>query len=153
MPEAGVALGFKLMRVGMSQVSAALLRSIRARAQALPAALAPAVGHGLDERNGQAEAALILEDISEEPWASLTFSGIRHSVELRLEGARDAVERLAADLAQWDGVPGAGADSELGAGLAGHFLADVKLTILNKVALDGGRTSLCLRLDALTIEE
>lgn len=138
------------MRVGMSQVSAALLRNIRARAQALPAVLSTA-DEGLER--SQPDVALILEEIGETPWASLTFSGIRHCVELRLDGAREAVERLAAELAQWDGPPGSGGEREAGAGLAGHFLADVKLTELKKVALDGGRTSLCLRLDALTIEE
>jgi hypothetical protein len=123
------------MRAGLSHVSAGLLRAIRARAGGLPAG----------EGGEGGEPLLVIEDFGETPWASLTFSGLRHSVDIRLEGDRGAVLALAQEMADWDDAACTG--------LAGHFLADLQTSETGRVERDGGRMSLSLRLDALTIEE
>ena len=122
------------MRAGLSMVNSRLLRAIRTRASGLPG----------DEGQG-APPLLVIEDFSETPWASLTFSGSRHSVDIRLEGGGAAVRKLAGELAEWP--------DSLCDGLAGHFLAEMGVTEGACVHLDDGRMSLSLRLEALTIEE
>lgn len=88
---------------------------------------------------------LVIESFTEEPWASLTFSGTRHGLELRLEGTAQAVEEAAEALSTWtdeaDPLPG------------GHFLAEVQVTETAREVGGNGRMLLGLRLDALTIEE
>ena len=64
------------MRAGLSHVSAGLLRAIRARAGGLPAG----------EGGEGGEPLLVIEDFGETPWASLTFSGLRHSVDINRQG-------------------------------------------------------------------
>jgi hypothetical protein len=88
---------------------------------------------------------MVIEALMEEPWASLTFSGTRHSVELRLEGRAQAVEEALEALSTWteeaEPLPG------------GHFLAEVQVTETAREVGGSGRMLLGLRLDALTIEE
>ena len=136
------------MRMRLSAVNARLLRSIRALAGGLPsetvgetAGAASAEGEGV--RGGQP--LLVIEDFTETPWASLTFSGIRHGIDIRLDGDEAEVRRVVAELADW---PDSACE-----GLAGHFLADVQVQENSRVLHEGGRMSLCLRLDALTIAE
>lgn len=88
---------------------------------------------------------LVIEAFTEEPWASLTFSGTRHCLELRLTGTAQAVEEAAQALSTWtdeaDPLPG------------GRFLAEVQVTETAREVGGNGRMLLGLRLDALTIEE
>ena len=73
------------MRVGLSQVSASLLREIRKWAAGPTPHVA--VPDGDTDADARTEAPLlIIEDFGEAPWASLTFSGTRHRVDIRLEG-------------------------------------------------------------------
>ncbi len=65
------------------------------------------------------------------PWASMTLTGARHRIALRLAGAAEA-GRLAAMLPEHDFA------------LPGHLVADI-----GAVAAEGD----CLRFDALTLEE
>jgi hypothetical protein len=88
---------------------------------------------------------LVVEDFDSEPWASLTFTGTRHSLLFRLEGPEEAVlgvrRRLCSRLEEPD------------LKLKGHFLADAELTDVSRESRECGRMSLCLRLLALTIRE
>ena len=82
--------------------------------------------------------ALHVEAIRGRPWASVTFSGARHELDLRLTGpsAEQAAARLTSclDSAEFK--------------LRGHFVADIAL-VSKEAAEDGVR----LRLEALTVEE
>jgi phenylpyruvate tautomerase PptA (4-oxalocrotonate tautomerase family) len=61
---------------------------------------------------------LIIEDVEAIDWASLTFVGQRHVLELRIEGEKDAV---AAALARIEtGLP------ELEVSIPGHFVAELR---------------------------
>jgi hypothetical protein len=87
----------------------------------------------------------VIEELHEEPWASLTFTGTRHQLEVRLDGRSQELAEAVAALESWsedaDPLPG------------GHFLAEVQVTeTAREVGVDG-RMALSLRLDALTIEE
>jgi hypothetical protein len=88
---------------------------------------------------------MVIEELREEPWASLTFTGTRHHVELRLDGHAQALADAIEALAKWsedaDPLPG------------GHFLAEVQVMETAREVGEGGRMALSLRLDALTIEE
>jgi hypothetical protein len=125
------------MRSRLSDPQAQLLRVLRTRVGPDPWIATPGASDG--------PPALVLESFEAEPWASLTFSGMRHSVELRLDGATGAVDTVHDDLALWALEPECG--------LAGHFLAELQITETAREVRDGGRMSLSLRLEALTIEE
>lgn len=88
---------------------------------------------------------LVIEDFASEPWASLTFSGMRHSLAIRLHGTQTAVEsaydRLEALLTEPD------------LDLPGHFLAEMELVESNGEIHPDGSMSLGIQFDALTIEE
>jgi hypothetical protein len=88
---------------------------------------------------------LVIEDLQEDPWASLTFAGTRHRVELRLNGNVQEIERAISCLTNWP--------DEAGPLPGGHFLAEVQVTETARELGEGGRMALCLRLDVLTIEE
>lgn len=81
---------------------------------------------------------LTVEEIRSRAWASVTFSGARHEIALRLEGdgAEEAAGRFLARLsaAEFD--------------LPGHILADL---VLASDARSGG--SILLRLEALTVSD
>lgn len=80
----------------------------------------------------------VVEDIRSRSWASVTFSGARHELTFRLEGAGAETEaaRFVAELptAEFD--------------LRGHILADISL-----VARDCRRDWARITLEALTVEE
>ncbi len=122
-----------------SDLSSANIRILR-RLQEWLAEILP----GDPGANG-AEPALVVEGFESEPWASLTFTGSKHVIELRLSGEREeirrVVERLRCELADMD------------LGLAGHFLADAGITETACSVDKSGRTCLGLRLEALTIVE
>lgn len=118
------------MRMRMSPVHGALLRAVRARLGALA---------------GAAEPALVVEGFESAPWASLTFSGERHELMLRVEGDVAEVEAFEAGLRAWLAEP------ELEP--CGHFLADAELSALVRERVSDTRMSLGLRLQALTISE
>jgi hypothetical protein len=128
------------MRAGLANGNGRLVRAVQARLEAAVLGTAPG-GRNSDDPTP----VLVIEDLQEEPWASLTFSGTRHQLDLRLDGTSQAIERAMADLACW-------AD-EACPPLAGHFLAEVQVTETAREVGEGGRMTLCLRLDALTIRE
>ena len=125
------------MRMSLGRASAALLRAVRM-----------VVGDAADGAAGRATddtPLLAVSAFESEPWASLTFSGARHRLEVRLEGraaqVREARARLAASLAEMDLT------------IPGQFLADSELVDAGCIRLEHGCISLNLRLMALTIEE
>lgn len=131
-----------MMRLPLTDVHVRLLRGVRA-AIADDAMLAPWMA-------GEAGPALVIEDFESEPWASLTFSGTRHRLAIRLEGAAALVEagraRLLALLDDPD-IP-----------VPGHFLAEFALQELACGSGEGGSAPeghgrLIIQLEALTIEE
>ena len=88
---------------------------------------------------------LVIEDFASEPWASLTFSGMRHSLAIKLHGRQNDVEtaydRLEALLTEPD------------LNMPGHFLAEMELIESSgEIHLDGSM-SLGIQFEALTIEE
>lgn len=125
------------MRAGLTDPHVRLLRRMREWISADPWF---ANWHGRD-----AKPSLSIESFGSEPWASLTFSGSRHALDLRLDGAdgdvKQALQQLQEQLSETD------------LGLAGHFLADIQITETTAEIDENGRTSLCLRIEALTIEE
>lgn len=125
------------MRMTLKQVNSALLRAISARITSAPTA-------GSDETT-TTSVQFVVESLTSEPWASLTFKGERQSLHFRIDGVAEAVRqaraRLAADLEDMD------------LQLAGLFLADAELVDQGCVCHADGRISLSLNLLALTIEE
>lgn len=97
------------------------------------------------EGDPQAGASLVIEDFSSEPWASLTFSGMRHCIDIRLRGQRMDVENAYARLRSLMLEP------ELD--LPGHFLAEIELVHTIRETGTDGSLMLSLRYEALTIEE
>ncbi|HEX8400675.1 MAG TPA: hypothetical protein VF628_03135 [Allosphingosinicella sp.] len=77
-------------------------------------------------------------NFSSEDWASLTFSGARHEMLLRLEGADAdrAADRFLADLDSAE-IP-----------LRGHLLADIATTSRERIG-----DAVEIGLEALTVEE
>lgn len=79
-----------------------------------------------------------LDEIESRGWASVTFTGARHTLSLRLRG--DGAE-ASADVFL-DGLEAAEFS------LRGHILADIVL-VARESAIDG----VCIRLEALTVED
>lgn len=133
-----------MKRLPLNDVHVRLLRGIRAVIAADPL-LAPWMA-------GEAGPALVIEDFESRPWASLTFSGMRHSIAIRLEGPADLVAAGRARLASLLDEPDFG--------LSGHFLAELALDdrpcdnrdASGEGGLDG-HARLAIQLEALTIEE
>jgi hypothetical protein len=133
-----------MMRLPLSDVHVRLLRGVRATIAGDPL-LAPWMA-------GDGGPALILEAFDCQPWASLTFNGMRHSLSIRLDGPAPLVEAGRARLAALF------QDSDLG--LSGHFVADLVLEAgterpggLGEADSRSEHVSLALQLEALTIEE
>lgn len=84
-------------------------------------------------------ATLIVEDIRSRPWASATFSGARHQLAFRLEGAdaEDVADRFVAGIEAAE-FP-----------LRGHVMADVAVIARNRLDDDAMR----IRIEALTVED
>ena len=114
-----------------------LLRAIRGLI-----ALNPLLARWLDESEGPN---LVIEGFDSEPWASLTFSGRRHRLELRLQGIRGdvmaAAEALRALLRQPD------------LALPGHFLAEIEVAESIAEIHRDDHMRLAIQVEALTIEE
>lgn len=81
----------------------------------------------------------VVEEISSRDWASVTFTGARHELALRLDGesAAEAADRLCENLEAAEFH------------LRGHILADIAL-MAREATPDGG---VRLRLEALTVED
>lgn len=135
------------MRAALANANGRLVRAVQARlglAGGIETA-AGLLGQGVPCALPEGPPLLVIEDLHEEPWASLTFTGMRHRLELRLDGSPEAVGQAYEALSTWadeaDPLPG------------GHFLAEVQVTETARQVGGFGRMLLGLRLDALTIEE
>ena len=125
------------MRMNLSGTAAALLRAVMAVVHSGQNATGAGAGDGWP---------VLVAEVSEpEPWASLTFTGARHCLDLRLEGPEAELGAVRCRLAERLG--------ELDLQIAGHFLADAELRETDRTFLENGHISLNLRLLALTIEE
>ena len=110
-----------MVRVAMSPAAAALLRALIARA-------------------GVSRDRILLTDIRSVDWRSLTFTGERHQIALRIPGpeASAIADRLGADLAEAEFA------------IAGVTVADIAIAEAPAVTRDGAVT---LAIEALTISE
>lgn len=125
------------MRMKLRDVHSGLIRSIRELMADDPL---------LEDWGGDGSGpTLVVEDFQSEPWASLTFTGMRHSLRFRVEGPPHAVLGVRTRLIERLKEP----DLRV----AGHFLADSELSETSREILDVGRMSLCLCLLALIIRE
>lgn len=125
------------MRMSLQGANAGLLRAVRAMITEHPelerwAADAP-------------RPSLVVESFESSPWASLTFSGMRHQMEFRIEGVESSVARVRTMLCERLDEPDLA--------LPGHFIADTELSDVGCHFREDGTMSLCLRLQTLTIEE
>ncbi len=136
------------MRAGLATTNGRLVRALQTRLGLLGGAEAGSILLAdRSHRLGDAPQApfIVIEDLQEAPWASLTFTGTRHQLEVRLNGGSQELAEAVAALESWS------EDADLLPG--GHFLAEVQVTeTAREVGVDG-RMALSLRLDALTIEE
>jgi hypothetical protein len=118
-----------MMRPFSNHVHAALLRAIASEA-------------GLDARDRE-KPILIVEEIRSVDWASATFIGARHEIDLRLEGTAAAVaaaaERLVEALPEAD-IP-----------ICGHIVAEIAATPVNTTEQKVNIPSERLRVNVLTI--
>ena len=135
------------MRASLTDAHVRLLRGIR-RALAADSLLAGWLDQPLDHRAEPQPApcsGLVIENFHSEPWASLTFTGMRHRLDVRLCGAEGQVVAAHQRLKQvMDDPP---------LDLPGHFLAGIEvIDSLGEVDADG-RMDLRVRIEALTIEE
>lgn len=86
---------------------------------------------------------LILESIDSEDWASATFIGQRHWLELRIAGSAQAVMQAERRLHALLG--------EIEIDIHGHIVADLAVTSVATLTDNTGHTELCLRIEVLTI--
>jgi hypothetical protein len=125
------------MRAQVKGANAALMRALRARLDALA-----------DEAAGlaalQSPLDLVLEDFEEAPWASLTFCGARHWVDVRIEGRSQEMDMVQEGLRRWQ--------EQADTLLPGHFLAEMQLVETRRERM-GERFVLGFRIEALTVEE
>jgi hypothetical protein len=125
------------MRVQLTDAHVRLLRGVRAAISA-----DGWLSQWLEGGDGPS---LVIEDFASEPWASLTFSGMRHRLDIRLAGLEAGVDDAHARLRELLREP------ELD--LPGHFLAELQLVEhVGEIHTDGHK-SLAVRIEALTIEE
>jgi hypothetical protein len=87
---------------------------------------------------------LTIEGLASETWASATFSGHRHRLDLRLRGTSAELDRARARLEAR--LPAADLD------LRGHVLVDMTLTAAETLIEDGEQVCR-LRFEALTVED
>jgi len=125
------------MRLQLTDVHVRLLRGIRSLISS-----DPALALWLDDGKGPR---LVIEGFDSEPWASLTFSGTRHRLDVRLKGPAAEVgpasERLRALLS----------DPDLA--LPGHFLAEIEVIESIAEIHQDGLMGFAIQVEALTIEE
>ena len=92
---------------------------------------------------------VIVEDIRSREWASITFAGLRHEFDLRLEGECSDVSAALRHLADYLG--------ETDMPMAGHFLAEIAVVQdADAVAIAysaPGHHAQRLRIEALTIRD
>lgn len=117
------------MRPNSSHIQAALLRAITAQA-------------GLDNLDRQ-KAILIVENIRSDDWASATFLGATHALELRIQGPAPIVD--AAAKALQDGL------AERDIPIAGHIAAEVEVVLGTVTNIADNMISISLMVNALTI--
>lgn len=108
-------------RIAMSQAASALLRALIAR-------------------SGAPRDRILLIDVESVDWRSLTFTGERHSIELRVSApnSETIVERMCAGLE----------DAEFS--IPGLLVADIRLAGTPQSAADGSTE---LRIEALTLAD
>lgn len=103
-------------------------------------AIARIAGGALPDRQ---KPVLIVEDIRSQDWASVTFIGATHAIDLRLEGDADAVvvatRRLTSELAE-DDIP-----------VAGQIVADIAVTLSSVAAGAGNNIAQSLTVNLLTV--
>ncbi len=125
------------MRMNLHGANSSLLRAVRALVTD---------GPGMPQWTESADQpSLVVELFESVPWASLTFSGMRHRIEFRIDGPETAVRRARERLVERLREP------ELA--VSGHFVADTELCDTARRFRKDGTMSLCLRLQTLTIEE
>lgn len=94
---------------------------------------------------GAASAQLIVEELVTRDWASATFTGALHRLDLRLDGpaasVAQACDRLQAGLSTRD-IP-----------LPGHFVAEIALTLGNLIHYGDNLISHSLTVNALVIAD
>jgi len=136
------------MRAGLASANGRMVRALHARlglAGAVESAEALLSADAGGNSDPLCQPLMVIEDLQEEPWASLTFSGTRHRVELRIDGRAQAIAKAVEALETWseeaEPLPG------------GYFLAEVQVTETARQVGGFGRMLLGLRLDVLTIEE
>lgn len=88
---------------------------------------------------------LLVESLGCEPWASATFVGQTHWLEVRLEGHAQAVALACQTLESQLG------DAEFD--VCGTIVADVTVVAASPVTRADGVSVLCLRLEILTIDD
>jgi hypothetical protein len=118
-----------MMRMAGTHVHAAVMRAItRIAGAALPDRQKPV---------------LIVEDIRSQDWASVTFIGATHAIDLRLEGDADVVAAanrcLISEIAEHD-IP-----------VAGQIVADIAVTLSSVAAGAGDSIAHSLTVNLLTI--
>jgi hypothetical protein len=117
------------MRTAGTHVHAAVLRAItRIVDSALPDRIKPV---------------LIVEDVRSDDWASVTFTGATHAIDLRLEGEADVVaaatRHLIGELADHD-IP-----------VAGQIVADIAVTLSSVAAGSGNSIAQSLTVNLLAV--
>jgi regulation of enolase protein 1 (concanavalin A-like superfamily) len=116
------------MRPNANHIQSALLRAITAQA-------------GIDTSDRQ-KTILVVESVCSDDWASATFVGATHQLDLRLEGDREpvqaAVAALHAGLAERE-IP-----------INGHIVAEIGVCSANAIIADNMIT-VTLTVNALTI--
>lgn len=117
-----------MMRSIGNHVQASLVRGITAQAEL----------SAVDRE----ETILIVESLHTTDWASATFVGAQHRLQLRLQGCPPAVEAAAAALDHL-------ATREFD--IAGQIVADITATRINTQNMDDGLVSISLMVNALTI--
>lgn len=119
------------MRPVGNHLQAAILRAITAVIGANPA--------------DRKKPILIVETMQSTDWASATFIGALHCIELRIEGEADAVaeatQRLAIGIEDCD-IP-----------IAGHIVAEIKMETRQTPDITGNIIAQSLTVNALTIAD
>jgi hypothetical protein len=111
----------------------------------------PAIGRLLDPFDRQHTVLigdapmLILESIHSEDWASATFVGQRHWLDLRIAGYAQTVAQAGRQLHALLG--------EMEIAVQGHIVAEVVVTSVSTLIDNAGQTELSLRIEALTIAD
>lgn len=127
------------MRSDMTAVHGRLLRLLTAQLES-----DPQLAHWMSAQDA-ALPGLVIESFDSAPWASLTFTGERHRLEVRLDGRPDEVEAAQDRIEALIEAP----TFDLGR----HCLIELALTASDAELRDDGTMRLALTLEALTIED